>query len=137
MYPPGPKIGRRPRAGSITTSLNWARAAGPTTRTARVRRGRRRRMTEIPVGRAGWAALLARILAESLSRFRSACGRRGAGPTVIGDAPAPGSRQEAIDDPAADVGQPEVPALEAVREAGVVEAEEAQNRGVVVVDVDG
>ena len=41
-----------------------------------------------------------------------------------------------MNDVAADVGQPEVAALEAVRELQVIEPELMQHRGVQVVDVD-
>src|SRR5690606_32895854 len=47
-----------------------------------------------------------------------------------------GSGDQLLDDLAGDVGEAEVAALEAVGEAGMVEAEEAEDGGVVVVDVD-
>ena len=47
------------------------------------------------------------------------------------------SRQPAIDDFAADVGEPEVAALVAVGELQVIEPKEVQQRGVEVVHMDG
>src|SRR5207249_2153427 len=47
------------------------------------------------------------------------------------------SRQDFANDFAGDVGEAEVAAVEAVGETGVVEAEEVQDGGVEVVDVDG
>ena len=46
------------------------------------------------------------------------------------------SRQQPLDDLAVHVGQAEVAALEAVGQLGVVEAQQVQDRGVQVVDVD-
>jgi hypothetical protein len=48
-----------------------------------------------------------------------------------------GSGEEFGDDFAVDVGEAEVAALEAVGEAGVIEAEEMEEGGVEVVDADG
>ena len=46
------------------------------------------------------------------------------------------SGEEPLDDPAADVGQAEVAALEAVGQPQVVEAEQVEDRRLDVVDVD-
>ena len=46
------------------------------------------------------------------------------------------SGQDFADDVAVDVGQAEVAALEAVGQLGVVEAQQVQDRGLQVVDVD-
>src|SRR4051794_27477457 len=47
------------------------------------------------------------------------------------------SGQDGLDDLAVDVGQAEVATLEAVGQARVVDAQEVQQRGLEVVDVDG
>jgi hypothetical protein len=47
------------------------------------------------------------------------------------------SGEDALDDAARDVGQTEVTAIVAVSQLGVIEAEQAQNGGVEIVDVDG
>ena len=47
------------------------------------------------------------------------------------------SGDEVVDDFAVDIGESEVAALEAVGEAGVLHAEEVEERGLQVVDMDG
>ncbi len=46
------------------------------------------------------------------------------------------SREQLLDHPPLDVSEPEVPALESIRQTLVVQAEEVENRGLEVVDVD-